>query len=196
MRNILCAQRATSASSPRRAKRQGGAPGLCARTAFRLCDESISPSADDETVERLDLVGRDALHAARQDLRGGSRRMRWPRFWQSPRFLFREERTEIKRPGEGSYPAPVTPTFLSADSWTSTRWLSRLSYFLWSSMPDAELFRLAAAGELRKNLNGPSEANVSGFGGPTHWSRISPDNGSGARHRNRGNRRARGARPR
>src|SRR5262249_54705561 len=30
---------------------------------------------------------------------------------------------------------------------------SRLSYFLWSSMPDAELFRLAGAGELRKNLD-------------------------------------------
>ena len=30
---------------------------------------------------------------------------------------------------------------------------SRLSYFLWSSMPDDELFALAAKGELRKNLD-------------------------------------------
>ena len=30
---------------------------------------------------------------------------------------------------------------------------SRLSYFLWTSMPDDELFRLAAKGELRKNGN-------------------------------------------
>ena len=30
---------------------------------------------------------------------------------------------------------------------------SRLSYFLWSSMPDEELFRQAAAGTLRKNLS-------------------------------------------
>src|SRR5262249_5425583 len=29
---------------------------------------------------------------------------------------------------------------------------TRLSYFLWSSMPDEELFRLAEKGELRKNL--------------------------------------------
>ena len=29
---------------------------------------------------------------------------------------------------------------------------SRLSYFLWSTMPDEELFRLAEQGELRKNL--------------------------------------------
>ena len=29
---------------------------------------------------------------------------------------------------------------------------SRLSYFLWSTMPDDELFRLAERGELRKNL--------------------------------------------
>lgn len=31
---------------------------------------------------------------------------------------------------------------------------NRLSYFLWSSMPDEELFDLAARGELRKNLKG------------------------------------------
>src|SRR5690606_9352730 len=30
---------------------------------------------------------------------------------------------------------------------------SRLSYFLWSTMPDEELFRLASRGELRNNLH-------------------------------------------
>ena len=34
---------------------------------------------------------------------------------------------------------------------------SRLSYFLWSSMPDEELLKLAGAGELRNNLNSQVE---------------------------------------
>ena len=34
----------------------------------------------------------------------------------------------------------------------NTRLASRLSYFLWSTMPDDELTRLAARGELRKDL--------------------------------------------
>ncbi|MGA2243871.1 MAG: DUF1592 domain-containing protein [Verrucomicrobiota bacterium] len=57
----------------------------------------------------------------------------------SPRFLFLEGRAE---PGGGvKYP------FLDEFSLAS-----RLSYFLWSSMPDDELMRLAEKHELRKNL--------------------------------------------
>jgi len=52
----------------------------------------------------------------------------------SPEFLFRIERD---RPGKFS---PVTNTELA----------SRLSYFLWSSMPDAELASVAARGTLRQ----------------------------------------------
>lgn len=59
----------------------------------------------------------------------------------SPRFLFREERAE-NVPGDGKYP--------DVDEFTLA---SRLSYFLWSSMPDEELLRLAEAGNLRQNLN-------------------------------------------
>lgn len=58
----------------------------------------------------------------------------------SPRFLFREERAE-KSPGGKAY--PYVDEFSLA---------SRLSYFLWSSMPDEELLRLAEAGKLRKHL--------------------------------------------
>jgi hypothetical protein len=58
----------------------------------------------------------------------------------SPRFIFREEATIPPPPGKTH---PLIDEYALA---------SRLSYFLWSSMPDAELFRLAAAGELRKNL--------------------------------------------
>jgi hypothetical protein len=63
----------------------------------------------------------------------------------SPRFLFREERAE-QLAGGAAY--PYVDEFSLA---------SRLSYFLWSSMPDEELLRLAAAGKLRKNLTGQVE---------------------------------------
>lgn len=63
----------------------------------------------------------------------------------SPRFLFLEEHAE-KTANAGGY--PLIDEFSLA---------SRLSYFLWSTMPDDELFQLAAAGQLRKNLNGQVE---------------------------------------
>ncbi len=58
----------------------------------------------------------------------------------SPRFLFRLEGFE-----EGS-----SETYPLIDEYALA---SRLSYFLWSSMPDEELFRLAERHELRKNLH-------------------------------------------
>jgi hypothetical protein len=58
----------------------------------------------------------------------------------SPRFIFREEGTLPVAPGQ-LYP--------EVDEWALA---SRLSYFLWSSMPDQELFRLAGEGKLRANL--------------------------------------------
>jgi mono/diheme cytochrome c family protein len=58
----------------------------------------------------------------------------------SPRFIFREEDVEPLRPGQVN---PFVDEFALA---------SRLSYFLWSSMPDDELFRLAATGQLRARL--------------------------------------------
>jgi hypothetical protein len=57
----------------------------------------------------------------------------------SPRFLFREEETV---PGSTDR-YPLLDEFSLA---------SRLSYFLWSTMPDAELFKLAGANQLRQNL--------------------------------------------
>ena len=59
----------------------------------------------------------------------------------SPQFLFREEDAEL------NYPRGAQP-FIDEFSLAS-----RLSFFLWSSMPDDELLRLAGEGKLRKNLN-------------------------------------------
>jgi hypothetical protein len=58
----------------------------------------------------------------------------------SPRFLFRGEETVSN--STDSYPL--------IDEYSLA---SRLSYFLWSSMPDEELFRLAAQNKLRQNLS-------------------------------------------
>jgi len=56
----------------------------------------------------------------------------------SPHFLFRVEQSGS--PSEGKDAVPISAFELA----------SRLSYFLWSSMPDDELFRLAADGSLER----------------------------------------------
>jgi hypothetical protein len=58
----------------------------------------------------------------------------------SPRFLFRVESTEPLVPGKA---------FPDLDEYALA---SRLSYFLWSTMPDDDLFKLAGGGKLRQNL--------------------------------------------
>jgi hypothetical protein len=63
----------------------------------------------------------------------------------SPRFLFR---LEEEQSGDNSLSAS-SAKFPTIDEYSLA---SRLSYFLWSTMPDQELFDLAARGELRKNL--------------------------------------------
>jgi Protein of unknown function (DUF1592)/Protein of unknown function (DUF1588)/Protein of unknown function (DUF1585)/Protein of unknown function (DUF1595) len=59
----------------------------------------------------------------------------------SPRFIFREEEAE---------PVKVAKANPNVDEYALA---SRLSYFLWSSMPDEELFRLAGEHKLRANLS-------------------------------------------
>ncbi|MBL9211416.1 MAG: DUF1592 domain-containing protein [Opitutaceae bacterium] len=58
----------------------------------------------------------------------------------SPRFIFRVEQPD---------PASAGDRYPLIDEYALA---SRLSYFLWSSMPDEELFRLAERGELRRQL--------------------------------------------
>jgi mono/diheme cytochrome c family protein len=59
----------------------------------------------------------------------------------SPRFVFRVEASETAAKPLATHPY--------VDEYALA---SRLSYFLWSTMPDEELTRLAGRGELRKNL--------------------------------------------
>jgi hypothetical protein len=58
-------------------------------------------------------------------------------FLQSPRFLYRAEL--------GEQPSTVGAPLVALGGWEMA---SRLSYAIWNSMPDEELFRAAAAGEL------------------------------------------------
>lgn len=58
----------------------------------------------------------------------------------SPKFLFRAELDDRPR---GAAPEPISEYQLA----------SRLSYFLWSTMPDEELFALAAKNQLTANLD-------------------------------------------
>ncbi|HRX78206.1 MAG TPA: DUF1592 domain-containing protein [Pirellulaceae bacterium] len=62
-------------------------------------------------------------------------RLTLARILASPAFLYR-----LEQPGEGELPTQVTSTELA----------SRLSYFLWSSLPDDELRHAAEVGELHK----------------------------------------------
>jgi hypothetical protein len=57
-------------------------------------------------------------------------------------------------PGErkGAVEHPTKEQFTGASLVDEYALASRLSYFLWSTMPDEDLFRRAARGELRKNL--------------------------------------------
>ncbi len=69
----------------------------------------------------------------------------------SPHFLFRIERD----------PDPTDPAKIRKIS--DLELASRLSYFLWSSMPDDELLNLAEAGKLR--APGAVEAQVEAHAG-------------------------------
>jgi hypothetical protein len=72
----------------------------------------------------------------------------------SPRFIFREEFALPEEPSKSNDESE----FSLIDEHSLA---SRLSYFLWSTMPDDELINLANEGELRANLNAQIERMVS-----------------------------------
>lgn len=111
--------------------------------AFKLLEPFVSRAyrrpADRETVDRLvNLVESTVVKPGRTFEEGIAQAMTV--VLASPRFLFREE---------GSEPNS-TDRYPMLDEYALA---SRLSYFLWSSMPDEELFRLAAQNKLRQNLS-------------------------------------------
>jgi hypothetical protein len=93
------------------------------------------PLTDPEVGEYLTLYdAAPGLYADMAPFEAGVRLV-LEAFLQSPFFLYRTELSDEARDG-----------LVALDGWEIA---SRLSYFLWSSMPDAELFALAEAGDLR-----------------------------------------------
>lgn len=94
--------------------------------------------ADEPTVERLVALAQRFASEPGQSFESGIAKA-MTAVLASPRFVFREERV-IPTP-DAKY--PLVDEYALA---------SRLSYFPWSTMPDEELLRLAAAGKLREKL--------------------------------------------
>ena len=94
---------------------------------------------DQPTVERLAAMVEDVMTQPGRTFEAGVAQA-MTAILASPRFIFREEEVETLAAGQ------IHP---SVDEYALA---SRLSYFLWSSMPDEELFRLAGEGRLRADL--------------------------------------------
>jgi len=120
------------ASDPDRRQYAREVLGAFARKAFRR-------PVDDRTLNRLTAIAEDAYHQPGKKFEEGIAQA-MVAVLASPRFLFRVE--EIA-PGRLTQLHPLLDEYALA---------SRLSYFLWSTMPDDELSGLAARRELRQNL--------------------------------------------
>jgi hypothetical protein len=108
--------------------------GQFARRAYRRPVDAV-------TVDRLAALAKETYAAPGESFEAGIRRAMIA-VLASPRFLFRVE--EVVVASEGDAHSAIDEHALA----------SRLSYFLWSSMPDDELLELADGGQLRKNLAG------------------------------------------
>ncbi len=92
---------------------------------------------DERSLERLVAIAESAYREPGKRFEDGVAQAMVP-ILASPRFLFRVEEADSAR---GVHPF--------VDEYALA---SRLSYFLWSTMPDDELFRLAGRKELRRNF--------------------------------------------
>jgi hypothetical protein len=114
----------------------------------KFATKAFRRPVEDETVERLVAVAEKVYTQPDKTFETGVAHA-MVAVLSSPRFLFRLEEPESanRKPGESVKLAQGPPS--SVDEYSLA---SRLSYFLWSTMPDEELSRLAGRGELRKNL--------------------------------------------
>ena len=104
-----------------------------------FADRAFRRPAEQESVERLVKLAESVYTQKDKTFEEGIAQA-MTAVLASPRFLFREEGVEVAAPGQH----PLIDEYALA---------SRLSYFLWSSMPDDELFRLAREHKLRKELD-------------------------------------------
>jgi hypothetical protein len=121
---------------PARAKRDRYAREILGDFASRAFRRPV----DDATLGRLVALARDVDTAPGGSFEIGISRAMMA-ILASPRFIFRMERAD---------PADAGARFPRIDEYSLA---SRLSYLLWSTMPDQELFALAAKGQLRAQLH-------------------------------------------
>lgn len=106
----------------------------------RFATRAFRRPVDKKTIDRLMEIAESTWSDKGKRFEDGIAQAMIP-VLASPRFLFRVEEFE---PVTAAKQHPLVDEYALA---------SRLSYFLWSTMPDTELFRLADKRELRKNLD-------------------------------------------
>ena len=107
--------------------------GKFARKAFRR-------PVDDRQINRLTALAESVYSQPDKTFEAGVAQA-MVAIIASPYFVFRLEQTDPASPAGGS--------FADVDEYSLA---SRLSYFLWATMPDEELLQLAGRRELRQNL--------------------------------------------
>ncbi len=109
-----------------------------AQVLRRLATRAFRRPATDDEVSRLLAIAEDARREG--DSYEATIQLAMQAVLISPHFLFR---MELDPAGSEGQPRDLTDYEVA----------TRLSYFLWSSLPDDELFSLAAGGALRKDGN-------------------------------------------
>jgi hypothetical protein len=127
----------TRAESP---KERAEWPAYASEVLERFATRAFRRPVEPETVEKLTKIAQLAWKVPGTTFEKGVGRA-MVAVLASPRFLFRVEDVQ---PGTPAGKHPFIDEYALA---------SRLSYFLWSTMPDEELTSLAARGELRQNLS-------------------------------------------
>jgi hypothetical protein len=117
-------------------------PAHLRRTLERLAARGFRRPVDEPTLDRLVELAETAIAAPGGSFEKGVAAA-VTAVLASPRFLFRVE---------GDPPQPTAGGERSAEPIDEFSLATRLSYFLWSTMPDEELFELARAGNLRTEL--------------------------------------------
>lgn len=105
----------------------------------RFATRAYRRPVEEHTIKRLVALAEGVYESPGKSFQDGIAEAMIP-LLASPRFLFRVEQT-VPLGSHEKYP--------EIDEYAVA---SRLSYLLWSTMPDDELFNLAARHELRKNL--------------------------------------------
>ena len=118
----------------------GDRRGYAHEVLKRFAQKAYRRPVDEEVVDRLTAIAEGVYSHEGSSFEQGIQRA-MTAVLASPRFLFRIEETDPKSASDGH---PLVDEYALA---------SRLSYFLWSSMPDDELIGLAERGELRAHLD-------------------------------------------